>query len=429
MWKTLYRVMWALARPAALLAAGEGKLARTVRGRRSGARKLAAWANQYRDTARPLIWFHAASVGEGRQGEAVLRRWRAMHPEWQIVFTHASASAERLAASVGADFAGYVPADTTADVRRAVEALKPAGLVFAATDLWPELVRQASRSGARVALVSATLAPTSSRRGGLARRLLAETWATLDRVGAISETDAGALSELGVRRERITVTGDTRHDAAATRAAAVNRSAPELAMLLKPGPLVLVAGSTWPGDERVLLDAVSRLPAGAVQLVIAPHEPSEKHLAGLEEDLRAALPHADVLRLSALSGSAAPRLRVCLVDRVGILADLYAAARIAFVGGGFHGAGLHSVIEPAALGVPVLFGPRHQSSRDATLLLEAGGAKVARDAEHLASMIMTWLDDEASRRRAGDAARAVVDRGIGAADRSVAMLEEMLTKT
>src|SRR5205085_2045533 len=125
----------------------------------------------------------------------------------------------------------------------------------------------------------------------------------------------------------------------------------------------------------------------------------------------------------------APTVRaadVVVVDRVGILGDLYALATCAFVGGGFHAAGLHSVLEPAAFGAPVLFGPRHSASRDAQLLLAAGGAASASTATALAEHLIPWLRDSAARDAAGERARNVVARGLGAAERSWGVVEGML---
>jgi 3-deoxy-D-manno-octulosonic-acid transferase len=115
-----------------------------------------------------------------------------------------------------------------------------------------------------------------------------------------------------------------------------------------------------------------------------------------------------------------------LVDRVGVLGDLYALADVAFIGGGFHAAGLHSVLEPAAFGTPVVFGPRHTGSRDAGLLLEARAAATAHDTTSLEASLEAWLDDPAARRTSGDAAREVVRAGLGAAERSYALVAELM---
>jgi len=439
-----YRAAWALARPLAGLAArGDSKLARAVRGRLGGAGALVEWSMAHRERGRPLVWMHAASVGEGRQAEAVLERLRAARPGWQFVYTFLSPSAERLAATLPVAFAGYVPADTPGDTGRALDAVRPDLLCFNATDVWPELVRQASRRGVRLALVSANLAAASSRLGTVARSLLGPAYAAFDRVGAIDDPDAARLVALGVREDRIIVTGDARHDAAHARARAVDRTAPHLRALAVDGDPrpILVAGSTWPADETRLLPALGRVlgEGTGLRLVLAPHEPTAAHLAGLARSLPLALGSGVRVRLlsdleAQLRGGTPPAgaqpagagWDVCLVDRVGVLADLYAAAALAYVGGGFGRAGLHSVIEPAALGVPVLFGPRWQGSRDARLLLDAAGGRSVSDDATLTAALRHWLNDETARTAAGAAARAVVDRGQGAAERSVGLLLSLL---
>ena len=432
-----YRAAWALARPLALVVArGEGKLARAVRGHLAATAALEAWATAHRDPARPLVWLHAASVGEGRQAEAVLRRLRSARPGWQYLYTFTSASAERLAAALPVDFAGYAPPDTPSDAGRALDAARPSLLAFAANDVWPELMRQAVRRRIRTALVSANLSASSSRRGCFARALLGPAYAALDVVGAIDAADAEQLVRLGVRRERVRVTGDSRHDGAAARAAAVDREAPHVRALAGDGtdrrPIV-VAGSTWPSDEARLLPALGALRRGglAFRLVVAPHEPAAEHLRSLGQAARTAL-GADVVvaTLGALEAAAgaglAPRWDVCLVDRVGVLAELYAVAALAYVGGGFHRQGLHSAIEPAALGVPVLFGPRFAASRDARLLLDAGGAVSVADRAELERAVHEWLANDTARTTAGAAARAVVEHGLGSAERSVGLLLDLL---
>lgn len=434
-----YRAVWALARPLAPLAAlGGGKLARSMRGRLGAADAIVRWAAAHRDPARALVWLHAASVGEGRQAEVVLRLLRAARPGWQFLYTHSSPSAEQLAAALPADFAGYAPFDTAAETGRALEAARASLLCFAATDVWPELVHQATRRGVRTALVSANLAAASSRLGAAARALLGPAYAGLDRVGAIDAGDAERLVALGVRPEHVVVTGDTRHDAAHARAAALDRRAPHLtALTSRPGDApIVVAGSTWPSDDARLLPALGALRRSGVafRLVAAPHEPTPPHLRALAAGIATAFgAGVEVATLSVLEdrareGAPPPRWEVCVVDRVGVLAELYAAAALAYVGGGFHRHGLHSVIEPAALGAPVLFGPRWRMSRDARLLLEAGAGASAADAGGLEALLRAWLTNDTARATAGAVARAVVDRGQGAAERSVGLLLDLLER-
>lgn len=418
-----YRALAELARlGAALTPAGGGKTRRALHARRGIRRRYEEWGRSQRDPLRPLLWMHAPSVGEGLQARPVIELLRESHPELQIAYTHFSPSAERFAASLGADFTDYLPFDTPGDARAALDALRPRAVVFSKLDVWPVLAREAAARDVRLGLTSATLAESSSRRGGIVSSVLRDAYALLDAVGAIDEADAERLVRLGVRSSVITVTGDTRYDQVWERALRVEHSG-ELLAPLAVGRSTLVAGSTWPADEVVLLPAwveLRRAVSGA-RMVIAPHEPTSEHLEPIE---RWAVENG--ITIARLGTPAAPDAEVVLVDRVGVLGDLYALADAAYVGGGFHAAGLHSVLEPAAFGAPVAFGPRFGASRDARLLEGAGGGAHARDAAGLTTLLSSWLGDPAARDLAGGRARDVVRAGLGAAARSSALVERLL---
>ncbi len=406
---------------------GQGKLIRTFRARRSLLTRYDGWSASARANGRPLLWVHAPSVGEGLQARPVLELMRRRHPALQVAYTYFSPSAEPFARALRAeglaDFADYLPWDTSRDTRHALAALAPTALVFSKLDVWPTLVQAAAERHTRLGLISATLTEVSGRRSRAAIALLGGAYARLDAVGAISEADAKRLRVLGVQQTALRVTGDTRYDQVWARAERVDRTAMPLAALMTPRRPTLVAGSTWPPDERIVLSAWatlrSRIPS--LRLVLAPHEPTPAHLKPVEEWAR-----AQSYRCARLDAPDASTADLVLVDRLGVLGTLYAAADVAFVGGGFHGAGLHSVVEPAAFGTPVVFGPRHQSSADADLLLAAGGARVVTDDATCATIIGAWLADDGARRQAGARARQVVESGLGATERSVAMIEELL---
>ncbi len=407
---------------AALVPAGDAKLLRALRARRGIRSRYATWALTNRDPARALLWMHAPSVGEGLQARPVLQLARRERPELQLAYTFFSPSAAAFARGLDVDFADYLPFDTVGDAVAALDALSPRALVFSKLDVWPSLARIAAGRGVRLGLVSATLAAGSSRRHGMAARFLSDAYAQLDAVGAIDERDAERLVELGVRRDRIAVTGDTRYDQVWARVRGVDRANGFVAELTSERP-TLVAGSTWPADERPLLAAWTRVRATVpdARLIIAPHEPTESHLTPIERWAAEAR-----MRSARLGGDDAPNADVVIVDRVGVLGDLYALSSVAYVGGGFHAAGLHSVLEPAAFGVPVLFGPRFANSRDAELLIAArGGASEAAESG-LESRLRTWLTDAPTRLNAGTAARDLVERGLGAAKRSWNLVTNLL---
>jgi 3-deoxy-D-manno-octulosonic-acid transferase len=424
LWRVAYAGAAGAARALVAVApTSERKLWRGLARRRGLLQRLERWAATERDVRRPLLWMHAPSVGEGLQARVVLERLRARRPDVQIAFTFFSPSAENFAASVPADVRDYLPIDTARDVRRALTALRPTALVFSKLDVWPVLTAEASARGVRVGLISGTVGPESSRLRAPARALLGDAYALLDVAGAIAPTDAQRLVTLGAKERRVRVTGDSRCDQVWARARATDLSSPLLTRIASARP-TLVAGSTWPSDESVLLPAwlEVRHSLASARLIIAPHEPNDTHLTAIEQW---AAKHDLVLRrLGQLDDSVAAD--VLLVDRVGVLGELYAIALCAYVGGGFHRAGLHSVLEPAAFGTPVLFGPRHTNSGDAAALLAAGGAESATTPAALAAQLIRWLGDRPERDRAGQRASRIVEAGLGAADRSCDLVLELL---
>lgn len=410
--------------PAALRLAApfSGKLRRGVEGRRGAVASLRSWAAGARDDGRDLLWLHAPSVGEALMAQAILEAARRRAPAVQSIFTYFSPSAERMAARVGADWSGYLPWDRVGAMSAALDAVRPSCVAFVRTEIWPVLGRLAHERGIRTVLLNAVLAEGSSRTGRGARLLLGPAYRRLDAVGAASEEDAARFPLLGVSADRIHVTGDARFDQVWQRIERLDRDAPLLAALRAAarGVPTLVAGSTWAADEERLLPALAALreQGAAWRLVIAPHEPTPAHLAALEARLEAhgfshaRLPH----------GADLPDVAVLVVDRVGVLADLYAVADAAYVGGGFGTAGLHSVVEPAALGAAVLCGPAHGNAREAGRLAAAGGGFVVRDASELEQRLLLLRQDAGARAAAGAAARAFVARHVGGADRNAALL-------
>ncbi|HVQ47805.1 MAG TPA: glycosyltransferase N-terminal domain-containing protein [Gemmatimonadales bacterium] len=400
-----------------------------LRARSAAGERLLDWSRSHRDPSRPLVWFHAASVGEGRQAESVLLALRRRCPECQIVYTHFSPSAEALAEGIPSDASDYLPYDLPENVDRLLQTLQPDLLVFAKLDVWPELSTRAAGGGADLALIAATVSPGSSRLRWLARRLLGPGYRAITVAAAIAPDDAFRLERLGVALERIQVLGDPRFDSVVARVKAVAPDDPLLR--LGGGAPTLVAGSTWPEDEAVLLRAFARIfrERPDAKLILVPHEPTAAHLARVERNTRSVgLPSP--VRL----GSATERDSIVLGDRVGVLAVLYGAGTMAYVGGGFGRAGLHSVLEPAAWGLPVVFGPHWQNSRDAGLLLHAGAARALAHerlgpaAQALHDQWQDWIRDEATRETQGAKALEVVNSGMGASEQTADLLAQLISR-
>jgi len=414
---------------APMLGRGESKLARGIVGRRAAASRLAGWGAVSREAGRPGAWLHAPSVGEGLQARAVLEAWKAVRPELQVVYTHFSPSAVELARRMPADVAGYLPWDLPGEMARVLDATRPDLVAFTKTEAWPMLVAEAERRGIPVALVGGTVPPGSGRARWPARALLRRMWRAMALVGAIDDEDAEGFTALGVPPGAVRVTGDPGIDSAAQRARAADPGAPWLAPFHAERRPTVVAGSTWPADDAVLLPALGAVRARVAELraVLAPHEPAERHVRDLVDTLEGdgwrVATLAEVERRGDVAGA-----DVVVVDRVGVLAQLYTVGDAAYVGGGFHDAGLHSVLEPAAASLPVAFGPRHDNARAAGRLLAAGGASEVDGPDALAGALEGWLTDEEQRRHAGGRNFAYIQQHLGAAERTATLLDGLLPR-
>lgn len=412
------------------------KAARASAGRRAAAASLEGWARRGRRRDLPLVWVHGASAGELTGVAPVVRRLRERR-SFQLVLTHTSPSAEPFLPSLGPDAADYLPVDRTSECGRVIRALNPDLLLFAKTDVWPNLTRAAAEAGVPLGLVNGTVRPDSRRLRPAARFLLRPAYGRLSLAGACMEGDAGRLERLGVPRGALRVTGDAAADEALRRAedGTGGTALRRLRELLPDDGLPrVVAGSTWPRDEALLVEALAgpgggRLPC---HLVLVPHEPDPEARARVRGLVREATGREPAVWSGGpgreRGGSEPERVepggRVLLVDEVGVLAELYAGADLAYVGGGLGTGGLHSVIEPAAAGVPVLFGPRHRRW-EARELLERSGAAEVRPGE-AASLLRDLLADPGRRERMGRAARAVAEGAAGGAEAGAELALELL---
>jgi 3-deoxy-D-manno-octulosonic-acid transferase len=414
-----------------LFARGSSKLAMGIRGRQHALVELTDWAVAHRERERPLVWLHAPSVGEGLQAMATLAALKRERPDLQAVYTYFSPSALPLARRMPADVSAFLPWDVHAEMETLIEALSPDLIAFTKTEVWPGVAAAAFGHGVPVVLVAATLPPGAGRLRAPARVLLRSTFRQLERVLAISPEDGERFLRLDVRQERIDVTGDPAVDSAWQRVREADPAAPYLAPFRADPQPTVVAGSTWEEDEAVLLPAVGRLrsdpkgPGTGFRVIIAPHEPTDSHLARLEGELRGMGIRS--ARLSVVEAQASTvGCEVVLVDRVGILSHLYTVGTVAFVGGGFGTRGLHSVLEPAAAGIPSLFGPHHLNSRAAGELQERGGGVSVTGADPLLSRLRGWVGDPEQAREAGERASGYIEVHRGAAQRTAAVLSGLL---
>lgn len=432
----MYDLLLTLSRP--LLPAARllpPKVADAVNGRREAMRRARLWAESGRAAGRPLVWLHAASAGELGGAVPVIRLLRNRRPELQVAITVSSPSGLPPASALGPDFSGYAPLDTRSDCAGMVAALRPDALVFVKLDMWPGLSAAAEQAGVPMGMINGTVRPDSSRLRSPTRQFLRSTYARLDLAGVVGEPDARALELLGVAAEKIRVTGDAAFDQALERVRAAEADPRPRLPPRSPERQRLVAGSTWPPDENVLLRAAREV-GPRLELVLVPHEPSAEALRRIDAACLATM-GARPRRWSELSAESRPgrhagdsamghSVEPLVVDTVGLLADLYLEADLALVGGAFDTTGLHSVIEPAAAGLPVLFGPVHDR-READELLAVGAAEEIHE-RNAADRIAALIDDPDRMRRMGAAARAYVERNAGASEEGADLVSELVDR-
>lgn len=375
-----------------------------VRGHRNTWRIL---RSQIRPDAR-YVWFHAASLGEFEQGRPLMELLRRRHPEKKILLTFFSPSGYEVRKDyAGADVVCYLPFDTPLNARRFIRMARPEAAFFIKYEFWCNYISRLHRSGIPLYSVSSIFRPEQVFFRSYGRRY-ARVLQHMTHLFVQNETSRQLLADrLGITHT--TVVGDTRMD----RVVAIMeqaRALPEVERLMQGAACVMVAGSTWPPDEELIISYFNRHPG--LKLILAPHVVTAEHLAQIEARLE-----RPAVRYSQLAAQPAGATADCLiVDTYGLLSALYRYGRLAYVGGGF-GVGIHNVPEAAVYGVPVIIGPNHYKFMEANDLLAEGGCFEVRNAADFNTTVDHLLTSPEALRRAGEASSAYICRHAGATAR------------
>jgi 3-deoxy-D-manno-octulosonic-acid transferase len=371
--------------------------------------------------AASTLWLHAVSLGEVSAAAPLVRALRARYPELAMVLTTATPTGRARARSLFGDTVDvrFLPYDTPGSVARFMDRIQPRLAVIMETELWPNLFRQCERRGVPLVLASARLSARSVARyrhlGGLARGIFSAS----SLIAAQTQVDAERFVAIGAPRERTCVAGNIKFDLEI--GAGVIDAGRALRTFFGSTRPVWIAGSTHAGEELEVLGAHAGLPADALLLLVPRHPDRFEAVAQLLAQ--------SGLKFVRRSGGAAPagEVRVVLVDSVGELAALYAAADAAFVGGSLVPIGGHNLLEPAALGVPVLTGPFTANGKEiAQMLLTQGAALQVADARELAAALRRLLADPAERQRMGAIGRQIVESNRGSVARLLGLIEPLV---
>lgn len=361
------------------------------------------------------VWIHVASLGEFEQARPIIEALRCRYPHYKLVLTFYSPSGYEVRRDYDqVDVVCYLPFDTRHNVRRFYRRVHPMAAIFVKYDLWPNYLRLLRRKNIPAYLVSGIFRPSQAYFWSFGSAFFRRMLKGFHQFFVQNTESADLLTGIGLG-EKVQICGDTRCD----RVLQVAAEAKNLFMLdTFKAPSVLVAGSTWPQDEKLLIPYFNARPD--MKLIIAPHQVNESHLLNIESLLK-----RPAVRYSQLTIEKVAKADCIIIDCYGLLSSVYRYGNMAYIGGGF-GAGIHNTLEAAVYGLPLAFGPRYQKFEEAKALLAGGAAKSIVNEEELARVFDAWRSDKELLETSGKAARDYVLKSSGGTEKIMAYLANQL---
>ncbi|MBS3776287.1 MAG: 3-deoxy-D-manno-octulosonic acid transferase [Bacteroidales bacterium] len=359
------------------------------------------------DPRERIFWFHCASLGEFEQGRPLIEEIKSRHPGIRILLTFFSPSGYEIRKSYQwADWITYLPIDTPRNARRFLEMVRPEKVFFIKYEYWYFYLREIKRRNIPVYLVSAIFRENQfffKSYGRWFRKILFY----FDHIFVQNNSSQKLLAYY--RIQHVTVTGDTRFD----RVKQIAEKARPISLIeqFRDGHFLIVAGSTWPRDEAILIRYFQNI-SGSVKLIIAPHEVHSGRIKSLMEKF----PEGQALKFSEAGESNITEFFVLIIDSIGMLSSLYRYGDLAYVGGGF-GKGIHNILEPATFGLPVVFGPHHEKFKEAVDLKNMGGGFSVDSYTSFSELMDAFLDDREQVRQTGRISRQYVEDRAGGTSR------------
>ena len=373
--------------------------------------------------ARPTIWIHAVSVGEVLAISGLATELTKRFSQHRVVISTTTDTGEKLARTrFGEENVFYFPLDFAFAIRPYLRLLQPKLVVIAETEFWPNFLRLAHASGARIAVVNGRISDRSWPGYRRFRRLLTGVLQRVDLFLTQTAEDARRLVEIGAPPELVLATGNLKFDVPAPAAPPIIASLRAAFQQAQTGP-VIVCGSTVEGEEPLLLQAFINILASHPRavMVLAPRHPERfGEVAELLNQLGIRFWRRSLWGGDPILGG------VLLIDTIGELAALYALADVAFVGGSLVPRGGHNIIEPALHGVPIVVGNHTENFRDIVSLFQRRDAVRVVGPAELPLVLMDLISNPAERAELGRRAAETIRAQMGATQRTMQALETLL---
>ena len=392
----------------------------------SGRKYLFENLNKHISPQKPLIWFHAASAGEFEQAKPVIEKIKQLFPDYFILVSFFSPSGYRAATKYAyAGYITYLPLDIPENAKRFLDIVKPKLVVFVKYDFWYHHLKTIHQRHIPLLLISSIFRPNQlffKRYGGFYKNMLH----FFTHIFVQDEQSLALLKSYHINN--VSISGDTRFD----RVAAITKNFTDIPYVAEfiNNTKTIVAGSTWPQDEQLLIDFIKN--NKDYKLIIAPHEVTVANILRLQQQLDKVVLYSQIKTAFAIQphmpekekdgstnnmdwAKSCKEANVLIIDNIGMLSRLYYYAAICYVGGGFTKDGIHNILEAAVYGKPVIFGPNYKKYREAVELIKEGGAFSISDASSFIT-ILQQLQLPENYTMASKAAKQYVAGNEGATD-------------
>ncbi len=381
-----------------------------------GRKKAKGILNSNPFAGEPCIWMHVASLGEYEQGLPILEKIRLAYPSHKLVLTFFSPSGYEVKKDTkAADLVLYLPMDTHSNAKLFLDTLKPKLAIFIKYEIWPNYLNQLKQRNIPTVLVSAIFSKQQiffKPWGGFMRKSLQ----AFTQFFVQDEKSEVLLNSISLNN--VAISGDTRFD----RVSEILQRNNLLTFMdsFKAGIFCMVAGSTWPEDEDILINHINSS-LGGIKYVLAPHAIKPAHIEKIKEAITKKVVCFSEMKVEEDIST----YDVLIVDAIGLLTKIYSYADVAYVGGGFA-TGLHNTLEPAVYGIPVIIGPEYQGFKEAEDLVHQKGIKVVHDKSGFNSVLDRFITEKSYRKQAGEINSCYIKQNVGATNKVMEFVKTIL---